>query len=107
MQKPVRNLRDLRPALVFLNGDLIAVPIPLERETVILGKALEADVRVNDAQTSRRHATITTQVNGSGDKAFILNDLGSRNGTFVNGEKVSEAVLHHGDKITVGEQIFR
>lgn len=107
MQKPVRNPRDLRPALVFLNGDLIAVPIPLERETVILGKALEADVRVNDPQTSRRHATITTTVKGDGDKEFVLKDLGSRNGTLLNGEKVGEAALHYGDKITIGEQIFR
>ena len=40
--------RDLRPALVFLSGELIAVPIPLEREEVILGRSLGADVRVND-----------------------------------------------------------
>src|SRR5207247_7914884 len=44
--------RDLRPALVFLSGELIAVPIPLEREEVILGRALEADVRINDTQAS-------------------------------------------------------
>lgn len=108
MQKPVRNPRDLRPALVFLNGDLIAVPIPLEREVVVLGRALEADVRINDTKSSRRHATITTVVNTStGDKEYILKDLGSRNGTLLNGEKISEVMLHNGDKIIVGEHIFR
>ena len=50
--------RDLKPALVFLSGELIAVPIPLEREEVILGRALEADVRINDTQVSRQHARI-------------------------------------------------
>ena len=44
--------RDIKPALVFLSGELIAVPIPLEREEVIMGRALEADVRVNDTQVS-------------------------------------------------------
>ena len=56
MMKPERIKRDLRPALVFLSGELIAVPIPLEREEVILGRALEADVRVNDTKVSRQHA---------------------------------------------------
>ena len=39
MQKLKRQDRDMRPALVFLTGELIAVPIPLEREEVILGHA--------------------------------------------------------------------
>ena len=39
--------RDLKPALVFLSGELIAVPIPLDLEEVILCRALEAAVRVN------------------------------------------------------------
>ncbi|HEX8887948.1 MAG TPA: FHA domain-containing protein, partial [Pyrinomonadaceae bacterium] len=53
--------RDRRPALVFLSGELLAVQIPLERDEVILGRALEADVRVNDARASRLHARITTE----------------------------------------------
>lgn len=60
MSKPTRPKRDLRPALVFLGGDLLAVSIPLEREMVILGRALEADVRINDTKASRQHAQIET-----------------------------------------------
>ena len=108
MQKPERQLRDLRPALVFLSGELIAVPIPLEREDVILGRALEADVRVNDAKVSRRHAKIHTIINGStGATEYVISNLSSRNGVFVNGEKIEEAHLTHGDKITIGEHILR
>ena len=44
------NTRERRPALVFLRGELLAVPIPLDRDEVILGRALEAA----DAPTSRR-----------------------------------------------------
>ncbi|CAN5815244.1 hypothetical protein BH20ACI4_BH20ACI4_14850 [soil metagenome] len=103
-----RQERDLRPALVFLTGDLIAVPIPLEREEVILGRALEADVRVNDSKVSRRHARILTVVNSeNGDTEYILNDLNSRNGTLLNGQNASNAILTHGDKIIIGENILR
>lgn len=61
--------RDLKPALVFLSGELIAVPIPLEREDVILGRALEADVRVNDTQVSRQHAK---GMNGGAPAAHLM-----------------------------------
>ncbi|MER3632178.1 MAG: GGDEF domain-containing protein [Blastocatellia bacterium] len=108
MQKPEPQLRDLRPALVFLSGELIAVPIPLEREEVILGRALEADVRVNDSKVSRRHAKIMQVKDpGNGRTDYILMDLGSRNGTYLNGARVTEAQLANGDKITVGEHILR
>jgi two-component system, cell cycle response regulator len=108
MTQQKRPKRDLRPSLVFLNGDLLAVPIPLERETVILGRALEADVRVNDSKVSRQHAVINRADNTekkSGE--YILTDLNSRNGTFVNGEKITREVLNNGDKITIGKHILR
>ncbi len=108
MQKPERSHKDLTPSLVFLTGELIAVPIPLEREEVTLGRALEADVRVNDAKVSRRHATIKSVVNtATGRTEYIVKELGSRNGILVNGSRVDEAILVHGDKITIGEHILR
>ena len=108
MAKPERLKRDLRPALVFLSGELIAVPIPLEREEVILGRALEADVRVNDSLVSRRHARINKRYNQETNQLeFILTDFGSRNGTLVNGQRVREEILQNGDKITIGEHILR
>ena len=100
--------RDLKPALVFLSGDLIAVPIPLEREEVILGRALEADVRVNDTQVSRQHARILAiRDEKKRLTEYVLNDLDSRNGTFLNGRRVRRETLENGDKITVGETILR
>ena len=109
MQKPERQLRDdLQPALVFLAGELIAVPIPLERDEVILGRALEADVRINDVKVSRQHARISTVKDPvSGRAEYIISDLESRNGVFVNGKRLKEASLANGDKITIGEHILR
>ena len=108
MKKSKIPKRDLRPALVFLTGDLLAVPIPLERKEVILGRALGADVRINDTKISRRHARITTVFDGETNQTkYILKDLISKTGTFLNGQKISEEVLQNGDKIAVGEHIFR
>lgn len=103
-----RPKRDLRPALVFLNGDLLAVPIPLEREDVILGRALEAGVRINDKGVSRQHARISIlQESKNSAPGYLLTDLSSRSGTFLNGEKISQETLQHGDKITIGTHILR
>src|SRR5213082_2510055 len=80
-----------RPALVFLRGELLAVPIPLERPEVTIGRALDADVRVNDTRASRLHARITTECNeATGEKRFRLSDLGSTNGTLLNGRPIDE-----------------
>jgi diguanylate cyclase (GGDEF)-like protein len=103
-----RPKRDLRPALVFLTGDLLAVPIPLERDEVVLGRALEADVRINDTKVSRQHARININRDAaSGETSYLLTDLNAKNGTFLNGQKIASEVLQNGDKITIGEHILR
>ena len=107
LEMPGRG-RERRPALVFLRGELLAVPIPLERDEVILGRALEADVRVNDARASRLHARITTERDGdTGFTRYRITDLGSTNGTLVNGQLITDALLQDGDKIVIGEHLLR
>ena len=97
-----------RPALVSLKGELLAVSIPLERDEVILGRALEADVRVNDSRASRLHACIKTQRDPiNGELRFTITDLGSTNGTLINGQLLTEARLNEGDKIAIGDHLFR
>jgi diguanylate cyclase (GGDEF)-like protein len=108
MPKSIRPKRDLRPVLIFLNGDLLAVPIPLERDEVVLGRALEADVRINDTKVSRKHARINTITDAkTGEIICHLTDLKARNGTFLNGQKIVSETLQNGDKITIGEHILR
>ncbi len=108
MKEQMRPKRQMRPAVVFLTGDLLAVPIPLEREEVILGRASEADVRINDTKVSRKHARINTASNvETGVTSYIITDLGSRNGTYLNGQRINQEELHNGDKITIGEHIMR
>ena len=97
-----------RPVLVSLRGELIATPIPLERDKVIIGRALEADIRLNDFKASRLHAEIIGIVNpDSGKPQFKIKDLGSTNGTIVNGQRIFESPLSNGDKILIGDHLFR
>ncbi len=104
--KAIQNER--RPALVSLRGELMAVPIPLERSQVIIGRALEADVRINDLRASRLHARINSDNDArSGETVYSITDLGSTNGTLLNGELITEAQLNDGDKIVIGDHLFR
>lgn len=107
MSEQERSQRDLLPSLVFLSGDLLAASVPLEREEIILGRALEADVRINDTRVSRQHARINTISGEKETPVYILTDLGSKNGTLLNGRKVVQEVLHNGDKIQIGEYLLR
>ncbi|HEV7842638.1 MAG TPA: GGDEF domain-containing protein [Pyrinomonadaceae bacterium] len=100
--------RERRPALVFLRGELLAVPIPLERDEVILGRALEADVRINDARASRLHARISIEREAeTGEPQYRITDLGSTNGTLLNGYAITDSVLKDGDKLIIGEHLLR
>lgn len=96
-----------RPALLFLRGELLAAPIPLERSEIVLGRALEADIRINDPRASRLHARINVVKADDEPTCYRVTDLGSTNGTLLNGRPVTEATLHVGDKITIGEHLLR
>ena len=97
-----------RPALVFLRGELLAVQIPLERAEVTLGRALDADIRVNDSRASRLHARIITEHDaGTGATRYRLKDLDSTNGTILNGKRIDQGMLQDGDKFEIGDQLIR
>src|SRR5918994_1813793 len=67
-----------------------------------MGRAPRADFVVDAALVSRVHCRLT--LSSTGDLA--IEDLGSTNGTFVNGRKVDKAALNDGDKLTVGRVEF-
>ena len=71
--------------------------VPLREDVIHLGRGLSADVRLDDATVSRKHAVIVRR----DDTAVILDDR-SMNGVWVNGERVSEAPLTDGDEISLG-----
>ena len=71
--------------------------------TVRLGRAADNDIVVDDLLVSRRHAEVTFGADG----AAVLTDLGTHNGTFVNGRRVDRATLREGDVIGIGHHQFR
>ena len=73
------------------------------KPVTVLGRGERfADVDVGDGSASRRHAFIKFK-----DNAFWLNDMGSTNGTVLNGELVGEGKLKDGDEIQIGTAILR
>jgi pSer/pThr/pTyr-binding forkhead associated (FHA) protein len=94
------SLAFARPApgryLAIEDGGLTRL-VALHKPVTHLGRGFSADVRLEDQSVSRRHAVI---VHG-GDDARILDDR-SANGTFVNGRRVTDAVLRDRDVIRLG-----
>jgi len=64
---------------------------------VLIGRSQECDIRLADVNVSRRHAELRQE-----GTSYVIVDLGSTNGTEVNGSRVRRAKLEHGDTITVG-----
>lgn len=69
------------------------------REDQVIGRSHEADIGTDDEGASRRHARIQRVGTGS----YEVEDLGSRNGTYLNGARIKRAPLNFGDKIAIGE----
>lgn len=72
------------------------------REEIIIGRGVDCDVVIKDAKASRRHCRLTRRSEG-----FALEDLGSKNGTWVDGKRIAEQVLLRPDQtFKVGDTIF-
>jgi len=84
--------------LAGANGDRFVVRSGV---TTRIGRALDNDIVVADASVSRHHATIE---NSNGN--YRLRDLGSQNGTFVGGERITEAPLGNGAAVRIGDAVF-
>lgn len=98
---PPRSSRSL--ALRFISGKYQGGEFPLPEDgEIVIGRSSELDMVLVEDMVSRRHAKITV----TGGQIFIQ-DLGSTNGTFVNGEKVKRARLQEGDRVLVGTSIIK
>ena len=71
--------------------------VVLDRPLFLIGRRTAADLQIVSTDVSREHAEIVQE-----DGRFLLRDRGSRYGTFVNGEQITERVLQHGDRIRLG-----
>ncbi|MEZ4399526.1 MAG: GGDEF domain-containing protein [Kofleriaceae bacterium] len=94
---PNATVRD-RASIVVLAGPRVGTMVRIDAAEVVIGRSLRAELCLDDDGVSRHHARIRTV-----DGVAWIEDLGSRNGTFVNGVRVDTAVkLVDGDKVHVG-----
>ena len=89
-------------SIVYASGPMAGSEVLLGPEGASMGRGTEADIVVNDASVSSLHAALEPCATG-----FRLRDLGSTNGTKVNGAKVQTAELKPGDRFELGKVVFR
>jgi diguanylate cyclase (GGDEF)-like protein len=94
---PAKAPKRDRPYFIVLAGSNLGRMFRIEGGEVVLGRATTATIRLEDDGISRNHAKVVMR----GDDLWI-EDLGSQNGTFINGERISAQALKDGDKIQVG-----
>lgn len=88
--------------LIMRSGPTPGAAFTLEGDQITIGRDSANGITINDAEISRRHARLTFQ----GGK-YVLEDLGSTNGTFVNGQRLAgPRVLKPGEVVSFGEQII-
>jgi pSer/pThr/pTyr-binding forkhead associated (FHA) protein len=91
-----------RVVLVVVAGGAEGTEHPIEQPVTTIGRDSGADIACSDDAMSREHAAI--EFAGGG---LRVRDLGSRNGTRVNGNDLKVSDLENGDRISVGEHVFQ
>jgi two-component system cell cycle response regulator len=91
------------PVLLFLTGSRVGATVELEGRPLVIGRDPGCDVPVPDETVSRRQARFLP----AGPGVIIVEDLGSRNGTVVNGERIARQVLADGDRIMLGRTVAK
>lgn len=86
--------------LIVVEGKASRKAVPLKLPTTI-GRSRQADVKVGHASVSRVHCQLYEL-----DGALVVRDMGSLNGTFIDGVRITECVLKPGDRLTVGPLTF-
>lgn len=86
---------------VMRSGPTVGRTFPLEGEEIFIGRDTSNRISINDAEVSRKHARLVWQ-----GEFYLLEDLGSTNGTFVNGQRLTGSVaLKPGDLVALGENV--
>ena len=80
------------------NGELIRI----DKDTMIIGRSRTCDVVIPSAKVSRQHASLS-RVDGD----LYIEDLGSANGVWLNGEKITRAKVNAGDTFTISDETLR
>lgn len=88
--------------LICLTGGNKGESYVLLGNRIVIGRSEKADIRLNDTKASREHAEVTKVGNN-----WVATDLGSQNGIIVNDRKIKQEQLNEGDKLIVGQTVFK
>jgi pSer/pThr/pTyr-binding forkhead associated (FHA) protein len=100
---PSEAKNEPRFALRFISGKYQGGEYPLaEGQEIVIGRSSELDMVLVEEMVSRKHARIALS-----EGTISIEDLGSTNGTFVNGEKVQQGTLREGDRVLIGTNILK
>ncbi len=81
-------------------------PLNLRNRALFIGRDESAEISIDDASVSRRHARLYFEGRGGGT-SVVIQDLDSTNGTYVNDKQIRRARLEHGDRIHLGDVLLR
>ncbi|MBM3706717.1 MAG: FHA domain-containing protein [Actinobacteria bacterium] len=90
-----------RAGLIVIKGPSIGEKFLLKKPSLFIGRRSDSDILLDDITVSRNHAVIEKTNEG-----YIIKDLESLNGTYLNGEIVNKSRLNNGDRIQIGKYIF-
>jgi len=96
----------LRSSLICLDGWELGREVEITGESLTLGRSPEADMTIKSPLISRVHARLTRNAE-YGQETVVITDLESSNGTFVNNIPVTSTILRHGDRILIGNVLFK
>lgn len=91
------------PQLVGIEGLAAGSTFTLNGDAVMIGRDGDNEIVLAESTVSRRHARLERSAQGE----TLISDEGSANGIIINGERVQQAVLVHGDEIKIGDNYFR
>ncbi len=100
------NSDQARASLIVLAGWEIGKEVEVKSASIVLGRGVDCDVCVNAPSVSRQHAQIELVEEGE-DRYFRITDLGSSNGTHVNNTRTPTTRLQNGDKVKMGDVLFK
>jgi len=90
-----------RPVLTLLTGVNAGQVFVIDTSEVVIGRARDAWVRLDDVGVSRHHARLVR----TGSRTFTLEDTGSTNGVYINGERAHRVALTEGDHLQIGSEV--
>lgn len=91
------DLGEAGACLVIAKGLNAGAKFTLNKTETTIGRHPESNIFLNDITVSRRHAKIVSEPYG-----FVIQDVGSLNGTYVNNVRIDEVVIQHQDELQIG-----